>query len=64
VLRVKDQVAGFVAASVARTRASVEAVSRERNMKQIKGTDPVAGVPSVRRRYVDFQRICSALCRA
>ena len=31
------------------------------NMQQIRGTDPVAGVPCVRRRCVDFQRICSAL---
>jgi hypothetical protein len=31
-------------------------------MKPSQGTDPVAAVPSVRRRYVDFKRMSSALC--
>jgi len=33
-------------------------------VEQIRGTDPIAGVPSIRRRYVDFQRTGSALCRS
>jgi hypothetical protein len=49
-----------VARSSSRRRSGIEGVI----VKQIRGTDPVATVPSVRRRYVDFQRICSALCPA
>jgi hypothetical protein len=40
-------------------RRAVEGVTM-----RLRGTDPVYPEPAVRRRYVDFLRICGALCPA